>query len=228
MRDAVEGMPLTCRPMCRAAKRYAAHANRSDRGAGCPGRRPCRRCRRRSPRSRFPGWPLCRAAAGCRARTGARRSRRFGHFGHPSFSSKFGYVPRFKPRHFGHFGQGGLVLKFGEGDFVLRFGHVPQQAGFTNRPRWRAARRRAARNPPQTNASKWPFNMCQSFCAAGIPEDGSVRPPQPHATACSSDSYGHYHMLIYYNRVDKGGHFAAWEQPELFSAELRAASRSLR
>ncbi len=27
---------------------------------------------------------------------------------------------------------------------------------------------------------------------------------------------------------DKGGHFAAWEQPELFSAELRAAFRSLR
>ena len=27
-----------------------------------------------------------------------------------------------------------------------------------------------------------------------------------------------YHNLIYYNRVDKGGHFAAWEQPDLFSA----------
>ena len=37
-----------------------------------------------------------------------------------------------------------------------------------------------------------------------------------------------YHKLIYYNRVDKGGHFAAWEQPELFSSELRAAFRSLR
>ena len=33
---------------------------------------------------------------------------------------------------------------------------------------------------------------------------------------------------IYYNKVDKGDHFAAWEQPELFSAELRAAFRSLR
>jgi pimeloyl-ACP methyl ester carboxylesterase len=32
----------------------------------------------------------------------------------------------------------------------------------------------------------------------------------------------------YYHRVDKGGHFAAWEQPELFSDELRAAFRSLR
>ena len=34
--------------------------------------------------------------------------------------------------------------------------------------------------------------------------------------------------LTYFHEVDKGGHFAAWEQPELFSAELRAAFRSLR
>jgi len=37
-----------------------------------------------------------------------------------------------------------------------------------------------------------------------------------------------YRNLIYFREVDKGGHFAAWEQPELFSAELRAAFRSLR
>ena len=37
-----------------------------------------------------------------------------------------------------------------------------------------------------------------------------------------------YRNLIYFNEVEKGGHFAAWEQPELFSAELRAAFRSLR
>jgi pimeloyl-ACP methyl ester carboxylesterase len=37
-----------------------------------------------------------------------------------------------------------------------------------------------------------------------------------------------YHKLIYFNEVDKGGHFAAWEQPDLFSAELRAAFKSLR
>jgi pimeloyl-ACP methyl ester carboxylesterase len=37
-----------------------------------------------------------------------------------------------------------------------------------------------------------------------------------------------YRNLIYFKEVDKGGHFAAWEQPELFSAELRAAFRSLR
>jgi pimeloyl-ACP methyl ester carboxylesterase len=34
--------------------------------------------------------------------------------------------------------------------------------------------------------------------------------------------------LIHYNKVDKGGHFAAWEQPKLFSEEVRAAFRSLR
>ena len=37
-----------------------------------------------------------------------------------------------------------------------------------------------------------------------------------------------YHNLIYFNEVDKGGHFAAWEQPQLFSEEVRAAFRSLR
>jgi len=37
-----------------------------------------------------------------------------------------------------------------------------------------------------------------------------------------------YPNLIYFNEVDRGGHFAAWEEPELFSQELRAAFRSLR
>jgi len=37
-----------------------------------------------------------------------------------------------------------------------------------------------------------------------------------------------YRNLIYFREVDKGGHFAAWEQPELFAAELRAAFRSPR
>jgi pimeloyl-ACP methyl ester carboxylesterase len=37
-----------------------------------------------------------------------------------------------------------------------------------------------------------------------------------------------YPNLTYFNEVDRGGHFAAWEQPELFSAELQAAFRSLR
>jgi pimeloyl-ACP methyl ester carboxylesterase len=37
-----------------------------------------------------------------------------------------------------------------------------------------------------------------------------------------------YPNLIHYNKLDKGGHFAAWEQPELFCKELRAAFKSLR
>ena len=37
-----------------------------------------------------------------------------------------------------------------------------------------------------------------------------------------------YPKLIHYNKLDKGGHFAAWEQPQLFSEELRAGFRSLR
>src|SRR5829696_1626864 len=37
-----------------------------------------------------------------------------------------------------------------------------------------------------------------------------------------------YPKLIHYNRVNKGGHFAAWEQPTLFAAELRAGFKSLR
>src|SRR5499427_5021884 len=37
-----------------------------------------------------------------------------------------------------------------------------------------------------------------------------------------------YPNLIYFNEVDRGGHFAAWEQPKLFTEEIRAAFRSLR
>ena len=37
-----------------------------------------------------------------------------------------------------------------------------------------------------------------------------------------------YPKLIYYNRADKGGHFAAWEQPQIFAEELRSAFKSLR
>jgi len=37
-----------------------------------------------------------------------------------------------------------------------------------------------------------------------------------------------YPKLMHYNKLDKGGHFAAWEQPEVFTQELRAGFRSLR
>ena len=51
--------------------------------------------------------------------------------------------------------------------------------------------------------------------------DDVYRPPQTWARRA-------YRNLIYFHEVDRGGHFAAWEQPELFGAELRAAFRSLR
>ena len=53
-----------------------------------------------------------------------------------------------------------------------------------------------------------------------FPED-VYRPPETWARRA-------YPNLIYFHEVDKGGHFAAWEQPELFAAELRAAFKSLR
>ena len=37
-----------------------------------------------------------------------------------------------------------------------------------------------------------------------------------------------YPNLAYFNKADKGGHFAAWEEPQLFSEEIRAAFRALR
>jgi len=37
-----------------------------------------------------------------------------------------------------------------------------------------------------------------------------------------------YPKLIHYNKFNKGGHFAAWEQPQLFSEEVRTGFRSLR
>ena len=37
-----------------------------------------------------------------------------------------------------------------------------------------------------------------------------------------------YHKLVYFHQADKGGHFAAWEQPQVFAQEVRAGFRSLR
>jgi hypothetical protein len=37
-----------------------------------------------------------------------------------------------------------------------------------------------------------------------------------------------YPTLMYYNKPDRGGHFAAWEEPELFTSELRTAFRAFR
>jgi pimeloyl-ACP methyl ester carboxylesterase len=52
----------------------------------------------------------------------------------------------------------------------------------------------------------------------------------PHEIYRAPESWSRqaYPSLYYFHEVAKGGHFAAWEQPELFSAEMRAAFRSLR
>jgi pimeloyl-ACP methyl ester carboxylesterase len=60
-----------------------------------------------------------------------------------------------------------------------------------------------------------------------IPTAVSVFPDEIYAAPRSWTERA-YPKLIYYNRLPKGGHFAAWEQPELFVAELRAAFQSLR
>jgi pimeloyl-ACP methyl ester carboxylesterase len=60
-----------------------------------------------------------------------------------------------------------------------------------------------------------------------IPVAVSVFPDEIYA-APRSWAERAYPKLIHYNRLDRGGHFAAWEQPKLFSEELRAAFRSLR
>jgi pimeloyl-ACP methyl ester carboxylesterase len=52
--------------------------------------------------------------------------------------------------------------------------------------------------------------------------------PQEYVTAPRSWTEKAYHDLIYFHEAERGGHFAAWEQPQLFSEELRAAFRTLR
>ena len=51
--------------------------------------------------------------------------------------------------------------------------------------------------------------------------------PDELYTAPKSWAERAYPNLIYYNKVDQGGHFAAWEQPEIFSNEIRAAFKEL-
>ncbi len=60
-----------------------------------------------------------------------------------------------------------------------------------------------------------------------IPTAVSVFPDEIYA-APKSWAEQAYPNLIYFNRLDKGGHFAAWEQPESFTEEIRAAFRPLR
>src|SRR5262245_29554293 len=60
-----------------------------------------------------------------------------------------------------------------------------------------------------------------------IPEAITVFPDEQYQAPLSWAETA-YPRLTYFTEVDNGGHFAAWEQPELFSQEIRAAFRSLR
>jgi pimeloyl-ACP methyl ester carboxylesterase len=61
-----------------------------------------------------------------------------------------------------------------------------------------------------------------------IPFAISVFPDELYQAPRSWAERAYPHNLIHYNKLDRGGHFAAWEQPELFSTEMRAAFKTLR
>jgi pimeloyl-ACP methyl ester carboxylesterase len=67
------------------------------------------------------------------------------------------------------------------------------------------------------------------YAAAGVSLPAAVTVfPEEYVHAPRSWTEKAYHNLIYFHEAEKGGHFAAWEQPQLFSEELRAAFRTLR
>ncbi|WP_181763615.1 epoxide hydrolase family protein [Streptomyces albidus (ex Kaewkla and Franco 2022)] len=66
-----------------------------------------------------------------------------------------------------------------------------------------------------------------SVKGVSVPVAVSVFPDELYQAPKSWAEEG-YPKLMYYNRLEKGGHFAAWEQPELFVGELRAGFRQLR
>jgi len=61
-----------------------------------------------------------------------------------------------------------------------------------------------------------------------IPFAISVFPDELYQAPRSWAERAYPHNLIYYNTLDRGGHFAAWEQPGLFAAEMQAAFKTLR
>jgi pimeloyl-ACP methyl ester carboxylesterase len=72
-------------------------------------------------------------------------------------------------------------------------------------------------------------NKINLYVAANVPIPAAITVfPGENYQAPRSWAEKAYPKLIYFNEVDKGGHFAAWEQPALFSTEVRAAFRSLR
>ncbi len=72
-------------------------------------------------------------------------------------------------------------------------------------------------------------NKLSLYSAADVPVPAAVSAfPGENYQAPRSWTQQAYHNLIYYNKPDKGGHFAAWEQPQVFAAGVRAGLRPLR
>ncbi|MHA4847238.1 epoxide hydrolase family protein [Flavitalea antarctica] len=69
-----------------------------------------------------------------------------------------------------------------------------------------------------------PFN---AFDIPKVPVAVTIFPGEIYRAPRSWAEKG-FHKLIYWNEVDRGGHFAAWEEPALFTTEVRAAFKSLR
>jgi pimeloyl-ACP methyl ester carboxylesterase len=68
-----------------------------------------------------------------------------------------------------------------------------------------------------------PFNAVEISIPVGV----TIFPGEIHRAPRSWAEQA-FHKVVYWNDVDRGGHFAAWEEPELFADEVRAAFRSLR
>jgi pimeloyl-ACP methyl ester carboxylesterase len=90
-------------------------------------------------------------------------------------------------------------------------------------------------NSATSSARLYWENSGRNLLAAAAQKTGEISLPVaitvfPEEIYQAPDTWARraYRNLIYFHEVDKGGHFAAWEQPELFAAELRAAFKSLR
>jgi hypothetical protein len=81
----------------------------------------------------------------------------------------------------------------------------------------------------------WRSRLCPAQVAASLYNAADVCVPAA-VSAFPGENYQAprswteqaYHNLIYYNQPTQGGHFAAWEQPQLFAQEVRAGLRPLR
>jgi pimeloyl-ACP methyl ester carboxylesterase len=71
-------------------------------------------------------------------------------------------------------------------------------------------------------------NKINLYLPANVSIPAAITVPGESFQAPRSCAERAYHKLIYFHQADKGGHFAAWEQPQLFAQEVRAAFQPLR